>query len=72
MQLLLEKLKSLMGAEAVFDGFRAATALGGCTTGVTRSVIAVVYPTDARQVISVVKLANEHEVPLYPVSTGRN
>jgi FAD/FMN-containing dehydrogenase len=72
MQRILEKLRSLVGPDAVFDGVRAATALGQCTTGVSRSVIAVVYPTEATQVVGVVKLAHANGLPLHPVSTGHN
>lgn len=33
---------------------------------------AVIYPDSTAQVQAIVRLANEHRVPLYPVSTGNN
>ena len=62
----------LDGADAMFDGARAAAELGRCTTGVDRLIPAVVYPGNQDQVVSIVRLAGEHGVPLYPISTGRN
>src|ERR1700674_3327654 len=72
MQSVLEKLRSVVGADAIVDGARAEAELGRCTTGVKRAIVAVVYPGDFDQVVSVVKLAGQYGVPLYPVSTGRN
>ncbi len=72
MQELLDKLRARLHPDAVFDGADAAAQLGRCTTGVTRRIRAVVYPRELEQVVSIVKAAGEHGVPLYPVSTGRN
>ena len=38
----------------------------------TRGVLAVLRPTDARQVPGILRVAREHGLPLHPVSTGRN
>lgn len=72
MEALVEKLKSLVGADAVVGGAYAGVDLGPCTTGVRRSIAAVVFPSDSSQVTQIVKLAGEQGVPIYPVSTGRN
>src|SRR5262245_36027447 len=40
--------------------------------GGNRMPSAVVYPRTTEQVQTVVRLANEFKVPLYPVSTGNN
>ncbi|MFI2027875.1 FAD-binding oxidoreductase [Streptomyces buecherae] len=37
-----------------------------------RHLVAILRPTRAEQVTEVVRVAREHRVPLYPISTGRN
>src|SRR5215470_9567710 len=72
MQALIEALKSVVGSDAVLKGSEAATAHGGCTTGLSRAISALVFPSEASQVVSIVKLAHQHHVPIYPVSVGKN
>ncbi len=72
MQVMLEKLRSLLGPDAVIQEPSALADVARCTTGVQRSIVAVVFPRDRDQVVSVVRLAGEYNVPLFPVSTGRN
>ena len=73
MRVLLEKLRSVVGADAVIDAAEDPVADHlRCTTGARRSIVAVVYPGDSSEVVSIIKLAGEHGVPVYPVSTGRN
>lgn len=43
-----------------------------CTTGVARSIPAVIFPRNREHVVAIVKLASEYKTPLFPVSTGRN
>ena len=40
--------------------------------GMQREIKGILYPQNKRQVIYLVNLANEHKVPLYPFSTGKN
>ncbi len=40
--------------------------------GVTRSVPAILYPESTAAVVELVRIAAQHQVPLYPYSTGRN
>jgi 4-cresol dehydrogenase (hydroxylating) len=71
-QTLLDQLRSLLGTDAVMDEPRAVADYARCTTGVARSIVAVVFPRDREQVVAIVKLAGECSVPLFPVSTGKN
>jgi 4-cresol dehydrogenase (hydroxylating) flavoprotein subunit len=72
MQDLLQELSALLGSENVTAGDAAQAAGGICTSGVQRSIRAVVFPGDTEQVVSVVKRARAHGAPVYPVSTGKN
>lgn len=40
--------------------------------GVSRRIPAVVQPVSERQIVALVKAANEFQIPLYPISTGHN
>lgn len=62
----------LLGPERV-DYSEAATAgFGHNETASPRRILAGVRPADVHGVSELVKLANRHGVPLYPVSRGRN
>jgi len=41
-------------------------------SGFQRDVPLVAFPQNAEEVAGLVKLANQYQVPLYPISTGRN
>lgn len=40
--------------------------------GLSRDIVVVLLPKDQGEIRAVVRVAGEHRVPLYPVSTGRN
>lgn len=67
----LDRVRRVCGADAVADGEQVA-AYTRCTSGVERVVHGIVFPRSAENVVSVVELAREYRVPLYPVSTGNN
>jgi len=67
----LERVRQTCGADAVAEGAQVA-AYTRCTSGVQRVVHGIVFPRSSAEVVSAVKLAREHRVPLYPVSTGNN
>src|SRR5687767_11066928 len=43
-----------------------------CTSSVQRNIAAVLQPESVEQVQQIVGIANAHQVPLYPISTGNN
>ena len=43
-----------------------------CTTPVERTISAVLRPDSIEQIVEIVRIANAHQVSLYPISTGRN
>jgi 4-cresol dehydrogenase (hydroxylating) len=67
----LGRCRDLLGASAVFDGERVVPYGDNCIA-LHRDVAGVVRPSTTDEVAGVVRLAAEHEVPLYPISTGRN
>lgn len=69
---LLKQLKSVVGESAVRSGPEVQQRYGTSTTGAMRQVEAVALPHSAQQVAQVVRLAREHQVAVYPVSTGKN
>lgn len=72
MQELLDKLRSWLGADAVVEGAFAWDHLGHCTTGRERPIAAVVYARNVDDIVTIVGVAGQYRVPLYPISTGRN
>ncbi len=61
-----------LGEENVLTGTEATESYCRSTTGVGRRISAVLTPQDVGQVQSLARIANEHRIPLYPISTGRN
>lgn len=59
-------------ARALGDACIVRQVRGTATTGDTRRVPGVVLPRTVNQIQTIVQIANEHRVPLYPVSTGNN
>src|SRR5574337_373934 len=72
MQELLDKLRSWLGADAVVEGAFAWDHLGHCTTGRERPIAAVVYARNVDDIVTIVGVAGQYRVPLYPISTGRH
>ncbi len=42
------------------------------TTGAKREILGVVAPTTRQEVVDIVKIANQHNIALYPISKGNN
>ncbi len=61
----------LLGDDGVRSG-PAAAASAACTTGLRREIACVVYPRHRDDVAALVRLAVRTQLPVYPVSTGRN
>jgi 4-cresol dehydrogenase (hydroxylating) flavoprotein subunit len=64
--------RQALGEHAVLADEAALAPYQPSTTGATREIRAALQPTSTQQVISVVKIAQRHLTPLYPISTGRN
>jgi|JI6StandDraft_1071083.scaffolds.fasta_scaffold25742_3 4-cresol dehydrogenase (hydroxylating) len=68
----LAQWRKAIGAEAVLNGADASVRYARDTSHLTRTIPAALYPKDTNQVQAVVRIAQLHGVPLYPISTGRN
>jgi len=68
----LRAWSDLLGASRVLDSTAAQHHYGQCTTGATRKIAAAIKPCQQDQIIAIVKIAQTHKTPLYPISTGHN
>src|SRR5688572_24875655 len=66
-------LRQQLGSEAVDTAPDTLARYGeNLLPGGNRLPAGVVYPSSAEQVQAVVRAANQHKVPLWPISTGEN
>lgn len=70
LQQAIARCADLLGAAHVHG--RDLSAYAFSTTGTSRDISAAVRPTTTKDVQAIVEIAREHQVPLYPVSTGHN
>ena len=69
---VFEKFAAILGGEGVeFNASRIAAETEN-TLGYHVPVLGILYPRNVRQVMEIVRAANEHKTPLYPVSRGAN
>ena len=68
----LEAWRGIVGAEHVLTDPATLSAAETATFATTHRVPAVVRPGSREEVRACVRVANEHRVPVYPVSTGKN
>ena len=72
-ELFFSSLRQHLGAEAVDTGPETVARYGeNLLPGGDRTPAGVVYPGSAEEVQAVVRAANQHKVPLWPISTGEN
>ena len=64
--------QALLGTPQVLTGTQVADKYGNDTTGQTREVPVVLRILDSGQLPEVMKVAQAHGTPVYPISTGRN
>jgi 4-cresol dehydrogenase (hydroxylating) len=72
-ELFFSSLRQQLGSEAVDTGPETLARYGeNLLPGGNRLPAGVVYPGSAEEVQAVVRAANQHRVPLWPISTGEN
>jgi 4-cresol dehydrogenase (hydroxylating) len=64
--------RSLLGSECVLDGAQGQARWGSCTTGATRAIAGALRPGTTEPIPEIVRIARQHRVALYPISTGNN
>ena len=62
----------LLGRDRVLAGADAQREYGACTTAAERRLAGALRPKDAASIPSVLRIARDHRVPVYAISTGRN
>lgn len=68
----LQQWRSLLGAECVLDAAAAQVCYRADTTGIERRIAGALRVPAAERIPAIVRIASAHQVPLYPISTGRN
>lgn len=68
----LENIERLLGAENVKVDLETLKKETVNTLGLERQIRGVVYPASTKEVLEIVKIANENHIPLYPISRGKN
>jgi 4-cresol dehydrogenase (hydroxylating) len=68
----LEAWRSIVGPEHVLTDAATLSAAGSATFATANLVPAIIRPGTREEVRACVRVANEHRVPIYPVSTGKN
>ena len=69
---VLEAWRGIVGAEHVLTDPATLSAAEIVTFATTQKVPAIIRPGNREEVCECVRVANEHGVPIYPVSTGKN
>ncbi|MFC1561564.1 FAD-binding oxidoreductase [candidate division KSB1 bacterium] len=69
---VLRNFENILGRDNIITDSDAVAAETKNTLGLKREVLAVLYPGSVEEVVGVVKIANQHAAPLYPVSRGMN
>ncbi|MTW23022.1 FAD-binding oxidoreductase [Allochromatium palmeri] len=68
----LQAWRDLLGPAQVLDSDLAWREYGADTSGLQRRLVGALRVQDAEQVAPIVAIAARYEVPLYPISTGKN
>src|SRR5437764_92555 len=68
----LDAWRTLLGGENVLHGQDASNAWGADTTGAVRRLPAALRIRDSRLLPDVMRIAQQHRIPVHPVSTGKN
>jgi len=68
----ISQWQALLGETQVVQGAAVMAAYGSDTSGAVRQVPAALRITDRAQVADVMRIAHQHRVPVYPISTGKN
>ena len=64
--------RKALGNDAVIDGEIAPSSYRECTSGATRSVLAVLRPASVAEVVQTVEIAARFRLPLHAISTGHD
>jgi 4-cresol dehydrogenase (hydroxylating) len=72
LSLPIEDWRAAFGRDAVLDAAEAERAYGASTTGFQRRIAAALKPKSVGDIQAIVATAAQHNIPLYPFSTGHN
>ncbi len=72
LSLAIAQWQALLGEPQVLLGEAVAAAYGGDTSGAQRHIPAALRIEDSASLQDVMRIADRHQVPVYPISTGQN
>lgn len=72
LQAAIDQWRALLGDAHVLVGEAASAAYGTDASGNERRIPAALRVLDHRQVAEIMRIAQRHRTPVYPISTGRN
>ena len=72
LEVAIDQWRQVLGADQVLSRDQAEKAYGADTSGVERVVPAALRVRDAATIPALMRIANQHRVAVYPISTGRN
>lgn len=67
-----QQWRALLGVDNVLDAAAAQVRYSPDTTGTERRIAGALQVPTADRIPAIVRIANTHRIPLYPISTGRN
>ncbi|MGZ0078589.1 FAD-binding oxidoreductase [Methylomonas sp. YC3] len=68
----LTEFQQAIGIDGVVNNPDVLGLIAANCVGISRSIPAIVVPEDVSAVCQIVRIANKHQISLYPYSTGRN
>ena len=68
----VKQWQTLLGEPNVLLGEAAAAAYGADTSGAHRHIPAALRIKDSASLRDILRIASRHQVPVYPISTGKN
>jgi 4-cresol dehydrogenase (hydroxylating) flavoprotein subunit len=68
----LRAWSTLLGEKHVVAPSAAQNRYGRCTMPLHRNILAAILPATPGDIVACVKIAHDYDIPLYPISSGRN
>lgn len=69
-QQVIDRLSVILPVDRIIS--EAGRVYGSCTTGTERKIIAAVKPQFESEIQAILRMANEYNFKIYPISTGKN
>jgi len=68
----IQEWQQFLGDRGIWTSDLASREYGIDTMGIERNIEAALKPTNVNEIVAIIKIARQYNIPLYPISTGRN